>query len=283
MSSSESPPPERQRVAEAEVAEGLSEGDEMGGEIQGAGAQSSAAHSGQRHEGPPSRSQSRRHHRCSGQPASSQHAPDSDVEDGGLDVDRLIEEVREREPLWNMADRRHADTHVTRRLWEEVCQNLLPRWEYLQPRQQTQECDRVRKRWRSLRDRFKREFNQEMRAPSGSAGQRRTRYKYSRALSFLRETMLSRTIVCSHRAPASTLDPSGAISQESATEGHVGRPHPSDPSSDPSGTSASSTSASTGASLQPSLLEAAGQDLAFPLPHPSDPATSRPPLGSVRQ
>ncbi|XP_073418187.1 uncharacterized protein [Dendrobates tinctorius] len=191
----------------------------MGGEIQGAGAQSSAAHSGQCHEGPPSRSQSQRHHRCSGQAA---RAPDSEVEDSSLDVDRLIEEVREQEPLWNMADRRHADTHVTRRLWEEVCQNLLPRWEYLQPRQQTQECDRVR--WRSLRDRFKREFNQEMRAPSGSAGRRRTQYKYSRALSFLRETMLSRTTVCSHRAPASTLEPSGAISQESATEGHIGRP-----------------------------------------------------------
>ncbi|XP_069611640.1 uncharacterized protein [Ranitomeya imitator] len=255
MSFSEGSPPERQCIAEAEVAEGFPEEDEMGGEMPGAGAQSI-----------------------------SQRAPDSDDE-VGLDVDRLIEEVREREPLWNMADRRQADAHVTRRLWEEVCQNILPRWEDLLPRQQTQERESVRKRWRSLRDRFKREFNQEMQAPGGSAGRRRTRYKHSRALSFLWETMLSRTTVCSHRVPASTLDPSGAISQESVTEGHVVRPHPSDPSSDPSGTSAPSTSAaaSSGASLQPSLFEAAGQDLAFPLPHPSYPASSRPPLGLWRQ
>ncbi|XP_069601401.1 uncharacterized protein [Ranitomeya imitator] len=216
--------------------------------------------------------------------AYSQRAPDSDGEDGGLDVDRLIEEVREQEPLWNMTDRRHADLTVTRRLWLEVCHNVIGNWEDLDPRQQTRERERVTKRWRSLRDRFKREFNKEMQAPSGSRGRQST-YKFSRALSFLQATMLRRSTVCSHREPASTLDPFGAISQESATEGHVIISHPSDPSSGPSGTSAPSTSTatSTGASLQPSLLEAAGEELAFPLPHPSAPATSRTPLGSWRQ
>ncbi|XP_077155907.1 uncharacterized protein LOC143818621 isoform X1 [Ranitomeya variabilis] len=138
-----------------------------------------AAHS-QHREGSPSRSQSRRNRRR-GRPSSTQRAPDADMDDS-IDVDRLIEEVREREPLWNMADRRHADTHVTRRLWEEVCQNVLPRREDLHPQQQSTECGKVRKRWRSLRDRFKREFNLEMQAPSGSAGRRRTKYKYGPVL-----------------------------------------------------------------------------------------------------
>ncbi|XP_077155696.1 uncharacterized protein LOC143818187 [Ranitomeya variabilis] len=184
-----------------------------------------------------------------------------------------------------MGVRRHADTFVTRWLWEEVCRKVLPGWEDLDPRQQTQECERLRKRWRSLRDRFKREFNEEMQAPSDSARRRRTPYKYGRALSFLRESMLQRVTFSSHQAPASTLAPSGAISQESATEGHIGRPHPSDPLSGPSSTSAPSTSAaaSSEAASQPSLLESAGQDVAFPLSHPSDPATSRPPIGSWRQ
>ncbi|XP_069611806.1 uncharacterized protein [Ranitomeya imitator] len=176
-----------------------------------------------------------------------------------------------------MADRRHADTHVTRRLWDEVCENLFPRWEDLHPRQRSKESDRVRKRWRSLRDCYKREFNEEMQAQSGSAGKKRRCYKYGPALTFLRQTMLNRVTFSSHRAPASTSAPSGAISQESATEGHVGRPHTSDPS-----VPSTSTTPSTEASLQPSLL-ASDQQLAFPLPHPSDPATSRPPLGSWRQ
>ncbi|XP_069618147.1 uncharacterized protein [Ranitomeya imitator] len=160
MSSSESPSPQRERVAEAESAEGLSEEDERGGETQGEGAQSSAAR-----EDSPSRSRSRRS-RGRGR---HQRAADSDTEDTmGIDVDGLIEEVREWQPLWHMGDRRHADTYVTRRLWEEVCLSVLPRWEDLDPSQQTQECERVRKRWRSLRDRYKREFNKEMQAPSGS-------------------------------------------------------------------------------------------------------------------
>ncbi|XP_073403829.1 uncharacterized protein [Dendrobates tinctorius] len=52
--------------------------------------------------------------------------------------------------------------------------------------------DRVIKRWRSLRDCFKREFNKEMQAPSGSGGCRNSKYKYARALSFLWLTMVSR-------------------------------------------------------------------------------------------
>ncbi|XP_077112397.1 uncharacterized protein LOC143767761 [Ranitomeya variabilis] len=122
-----------------------------------------------------------------------------------------------------MANRRHADTGVTRRLWDEVCRNLFPRRESLHPQQQSKLVGKVRKRWRSLRDRFKREFNDEMKAPSGSAGRKRSKYKYGQALSFLRRTMLSRVTFSSHRAPASSSAPSGAIPPESATEGHVGR------------------------------------------------------------
>ncbi|CAJ0940771.1 unnamed protein product [Ranitomeya imitator] len=119
--------------------------------------------------------------------------PHSDDEEGGLDVDRLIEEVRERESLWDMADRSHADQLVTRRLWEQICFIVVDNWEDLEPRQQTRARERVMKQWRSLRDRFKREFNKEMQVPSGSRG-RRSQYKYGRALLFLRSTMLSRSL-----------------------------------------------------------------------------------------
>ncbi|XP_077143560.1 equilibrative nucleoside transporter 2 isoform X3 [Ranitomeya variabilis] len=178
-----------------------------------------------------------------------------------------------------MSDRRHADQLVTRRLWEEVCSAVLDNWEELDAGAQDLARNRVIVRWRSLRDRFKREFNKEMQAPSGSRG-RRSRYKYARALTFLRSTLLSRSTVCSTREPASELHPSGAISQECATGEHVD-PSVSAPSLlfDPS-----APSSSAGAAGRTSSLEAAGDELEFPLPHPSDTAaTSRPPLGSGRQ
>ncbi|XP_073441831.1 uncharacterized protein [Dendrobates tinctorius] len=182
-----------------------------------------------------------------------------------------------------MGDRRHDDLVVTRWFWEEVCFIVVDDWEYLEALAQTQAHkysqfrQRVIKQWQSLRDRFKREFNKEMQAPSGSGG-RWSSYKYARALSFLRSTMVSRCTVCSTREPAAELDPSGAIPQESATGDHVERPDPSEPSLT-SGPLAPSTSA--GASWQTSSHEAAGDEVAFPLPHPSDSAaTSRTPLGS---
>ncbi|XP_069614603.1 spore coat protein SP96-like [Ranitomeya imitator] len=125
-----------------------------------------------------------------------------------------------------MGDRRHADLSVTRRLWEQICCELIPRWEDLDVQAQIQERERIVKRWRSIRDRFKKEFNKEMQAWSGSGGRRST-YKYARALSFLRSTMVTRSTVGSTLEPAAQLNTSGAIPQEAATEGHFDSEEPS--------------------------------------------------------
>ncbi|KAM4018764.1 uncharacterized protein ACNLHF_008007 [Anomaloglossus baeobatrachus] len=175
---------------------------------------------------PPRPSQGRR--RGGGGHSASQRAPDSDGEEAGfINIDLLIDEVREREPLWNMADRRHADSIVTRRLWDEVCHAAVEGWGELNSRGQKKQRDKLQKRWRSIRDRFKKELNQEMQAPSGSGG-RRSKYRYFRALSFLRTTMVCRSTVCSTQEPAS--NPTGAIPEQSATGEHRHRPHPSEPS-----------------------------------------------------
>ncbi|XP_069622351.1 uncharacterized protein [Ranitomeya imitator] len=185
-----------------------------------------------------------------------------------------------------MGDHRHADVIVTRELWEQVCQQLVESWENL-VWAQNQERDRIVKWWQSIRDHFKKEFNKEMRAPSGSGG-RRSRYKYAQALSFLRSTMVTRSTFESTREPAAALNPSGPIPQESATEGHFDSPGPSAPShsapsqpSHPSDPSVPSTSA--GASWPVPLHESAGEDIAFPVPHPSAPATSSTPVASGHQ
>ncbi|XP_077148252.1 uncharacterized protein LOC143808960 [Ranitomeya variabilis] len=60
-----------------------------------------------------------------------------------------------------MVDRRHADIMVTHRLWEQICQELISRWEDLDVQAQNQECERIVKRWRSIRDRFKKKFNKD--------------------------------------------------------------------------------------------------------------------------
>ncbi|XP_077111173.1 uncharacterized protein LOC143767037 [Ranitomeya variabilis] len=208
----------------------------------------------------------------------SQRTPDFDSEEAGLDVDLLIDLIQELELLWNMGDRRHSHVVVTRRLWEEVCHEVVDHWEDLEVRARNPAWERVINRWRSLRDRFQKEFSKKMQAPSGS-GRRRSKYKYARAVSFVRSTMVSRNTVCSTREPAE-LNRSEEIPQESATGGHFDRPDPPVPSQPSLTSDPSVPSTSAGASWQTPLHEAAGEDVAFPLPHPCDTAaTSRTPLG----
>ncbi|XP_069611587.1 uncharacterized protein [Ranitomeya imitator] len=132
MSSCWSPPPRRQRSEEAAAGEVLPEEDRRCVERPGVGSQ-----------------------------LASQRAPESDGEEAGLNIDLLIDLIREREPLWNMGDRRHADVIVTRWLWEQVCEQLVDNWEDLDVRAQNQERERIVKRWRSIRHRFKKEFNKD--------------------------------------------------------------------------------------------------------------------------
>ncbi|XP_073411817.1 uncharacterized protein [Dendrobates tinctorius] len=180
-----------------------------------------------------------------------------------------------------MANRLHADQPTTRRLWDEVCSSVIDNWEELNARARDFVRDRVITRWRSLRDRFKRDYNKEIQTPSGSSGGRRgPQYKNYQALAFLRSTMACRSTICSTRESASQLRPSGVIPSETAPGDHIEVSDPSVPTllSDPS-----IPSTSTGAAGQTSSHEAAGDDL-FPVPHPSDTAaTSRPTFGSGRQ
>ncbi|XP_069625556.1 C-C chemokine receptor type 6 isoform X2 [Ranitomeya imitator] len=205
-------------------------------------------------------------------------SPDSDSEEAELNIDL----IREREPQLNTGDRRHADIVVTHRLWEQVCHEVVDNSEDIDVRSQNQARERVVKWWWSIRDRFKKEFNKEMQAPSGLGGCR-SKYKYAMALSIIRSTMVSRSTVCSTREPA-VLNPSGPIPQEIATAGHFDRPVPSAPSQPSLTSDPSVQSTSAGASWLTALHEAAGEDIDFPLPHPSDTAaTSRTPVGSGRQ
>ncbi|XP_073421742.1 uncharacterized protein [Dendrobates tinctorius] len=180
-----------------------------------------------------------------------------------------------------MANRLHADQPTTRRLWDEVCSSVIDNWEELNARARDFVRDRVITRWRSLRDRFKRDYNKEIQTPSGSSGGRRgPQYKNFKALAFLRSTMVCRSTICSTQESASELRPSGVIPSETAPGDHI---EVSDPSVPTLLSHPSIPSTSTGAAGQTSSHEAAGDDL-FPVPHPSDTAaTSRPTFGSGRQ
>ncbi|XP_044135637.1 uncharacterized protein LOC122927653 [Bufo gargarizans] len=141
---------------------------------------------------------------------------EEDFEQFYIDNDLLIQMVEERTLLWDHTDRCHADHHLTRPLWNEICAAIRPNWDNLRERQQGQCRDTIMVRWRSIRDRYKKAFNEELWRPSGSGGTSRHEYRYSAALGFLRRTLEMR------RTASSTLEPEvpqEAVPEEQATAG----------------------------------------------------------------
>ncbi|XP_077155239.1 uncharacterized protein LOC143817632 [Ranitomeya variabilis] len=135
-----------------------------------------------------------------------------------IDNDLLISLVQERVPLWDSRDQQHAVNSVLRRLWSEVAQALWDGWENSPPRVRNAFVEKVRTRWRSMKDRFNKDLRAEKSAASGS-GARHRLYKYHRVLAFLRPVLLMRTTHCTTVATGS-----GAVLQPAATD-------PSQPSS----------------------------------------------------
>ncbi|XP_069588356.1 uncharacterized protein [Ranitomeya imitator] len=191
-----------------------------------------------------------------------------------------------------MGNRRHADIIVTCQLWEQVCQQLIEKWEDLDVRAQNQERERIVKRWRSIRDHVNKEFNRD----AGPEWFWRTQEQ----IQVCRSPVVPQDNNgdSKHRRESEAeLNPSGAIPQEAATEGQFDSPGPSAPShsapchsapchsapSQPFHTSDPSVrSASAGASWPVPLHVSAGEDIAFPVPHPSAAATFSTPVASGR-
>ncbi|KAM4048996.1 uncharacterized protein ACNLHF_000483 [Anomaloglossus baeobatrachus] len=216
MSSEDSPPERHQRMEEEAAAEAGAPEAGQGGENSGEGSQDVALPV--RHRVPPRGSRGRRG-RGGGRRHVSQRQQDEESDGGGrgIDVELLINLVHERQPLWDMQDHRHADSVITRRLWEEVASEVEDGWENLNERAKSKTVRRLIIRWRSLRDRFRRDYNLEMEAPSGSAGRKGSQYRYARALAFLRSTMLPRRTFTNTLEPASGQHPPGAIPQVTVT------------------------------------------------------------------
>ncbi|XP_044151503.1 uncharacterized protein LOC122939499 [Bufo gargarizans] len=118
-----------------------------------------------------------------------------------IDNELLIHLVEKRVPLWDHTDHRHADHHLTRSLWMEICGKMLPDWDDLSEGKQEDCKTAVMVRWHSIRDRFNNDYNEEVNRPSGSGGTLGQPYRYAAALGFLRRTLELRRITSSTRAP----------------------------------------------------------------------------------
>ncbi|XP_069586520.1 uncharacterized protein [Ranitomeya imitator] len=132
----------------------------------------------------------------------------------------MVASIQERGPLWDSRDPRHTDQGVLRRMWVEVAKSLWDGFDSTSPAVKDKFLKKLKTRWRSMKDRFKRVMKKEGQSRSGAAASRTSIYKYSRILQFLRPVLESRETHSSTREPVRL---SGAVLRES----------PSDPSQPP--------------------------------------------------
>ncbi|XP_044158279.1 uncharacterized protein LOC122944112 [Bufo gargarizans] len=102
-----------------------------------------------------------------------------------IDNELLIQMVEDRPPLWDHTDRRHADHHATRLLWLEICKVLVPNWDDLNESQREECWTTILVRWRSMRDRYKKDYNEEVKRPSGLRASQKRLYRTSSSTSLL--------------------------------------------------------------------------------------------------
>ncbi|XP_069610649.1 uncharacterized protein [Ranitomeya imitator] len=106
----------------------------------------------------------------------------------GIDVGRLIDLVRDYPALWDPADESYKDKYFRELAWTKIVRDLIPDWDKYPGSTQQQIDNDVRKRWRSIRDRFTKFLNECSKSGSSPS---KSKFPFSEELQFL---VTSRTL-----------------------------------------------------------------------------------------
>ncbi|XP_044133232.1 uncharacterized protein LOC122925951 [Bufo gargarizans] len=180
-----SPPRRRRRHDTSSNAEERPPGPQTAGEEEvGGGGQQAAARPVDSHRGRQSKARGSRGAR--GGRGSRGSTRTDEEEFGGCIIDNelLIQMVEDRPPLWDHTDRRHADHHATQLLWIKICKVLVPNWDDLNDSQREECRTTILVRWRSMSDRNKKDYNEEVKCPSGSRASQKRPYRYGNRTRF---------------------------------------------------------------------------------------------------
>ncbi|XP_017467326.1 PREDICTED: transcription factor Adf-1-like [Rhagoletis zephyria] len=85
----------------------------------------------------------------------------------------LIEQIKQNDCLFNLSHREYKNVHKKMEIWESVAQSL------------NLSADACRKRWKGLRDTYKKRKRSELLASGSGAPNPVKRWKYMEMLSFL--------------------------------------------------------------------------------------------------
>ncbi|XP_044141734.1 uncharacterized protein LOC122931731 [Bufo gargarizans] len=106
-----------------------------------------------------------------------------------MDVGKLITLIQERPQLWDTRQDLYHDRIMKERAWEEITKEMLAReWEKGNSSKRRRLVLRVKTRWQSCRDQYRRERVQGL-GKSGDGGPRKKPYLYTNQLHFLKPVL----------------------------------------------------------------------------------------------
>ncbi|CAI9577135.1 unnamed protein product, partial [Staurois parvus] len=112
-----------------------------------------------------------------------------------ISLEQLISMVHERPELWDTECPRYSDRYRKKKVWDEVCALLTPDWAILSERQKKQRAKDIQTRWRSARDRYRRDLN-DSQGKGFTSNQKKKPYVFFKDLSFLKRSMEMREYTC---------------------------------------------------------------------------------------
>lgn len=106
-----------------------------------------------------------------------------------FDTEKFIQEVHSRECLWNNGLDIYTDKSAKRFAWEEIATSIYKNWDRLEPQEQDEKINDLGKKWRNLRDNYKREKRKDFCTTGENPAIKKRKYIYSDMLSFLDTTV----------------------------------------------------------------------------------------------
>lgn len=157
---------------------------------------------------------------------------------GYIEVNGLIAAVSHQPAIWDARDPSYMDRLKRSHAWERVCQEVTEDWDDLHTKTKDRRLKDLQTRWRSLKDCYRRELQQQRKAEkSGGPALKRKTYLYFRQLHFLKPVLEARRQVWKQKSgdclSGNLRDKTQESKLESKSSATSATPRSSAPSSSP--------------------------------------------------
>ncbi|XP_040197231.1 uncharacterized protein LOC120933394 [Rana temporaria] len=116
----------------------------------------------------------------------------NEASSGSGEPEEFIDTVRRHPELWDKRNDWYANRQKKVAGWEDVASHHIKNWKTLSPARKAEKMKLVKKRWKALRDNFKRELLKQQQTKSGSGSKKGRIYCHYLELEFLKPVMEER-------------------------------------------------------------------------------------------